>query len=241
MLKNLTRLSIHIIIAFLILLVGANLVVILAGRSHMMSEAAYLARLAGDTAGDTAAQGEGRLGFFGLGQPSFDEIGTVDAIIVLGSGIWGDYPTPLLAERLDTAIALYKAGASDLLIMSGDGENPGHHDEPLVMANYAMARGVPEAAIRLDRFGLNTHATVYRAIHKYDLKRVIFVSQHYHLERTLYLSQSFGLDGIGVYCDKRRIAGQTARDVREVFARIKDFFVGLTRVKPDDERILQSE
>lgn len=237
MLNKLTRLSIHIIIAFLILVVGANLVVVLSGRSQMISEERYLARFSGK--GDLAE--EGKPGFFGAGLPTLGEIGPVDAIIVLGSGIWGDYPTPLLAERLDTAIALYKAGVSQLVIMSGDGEQPNHHDEPLVMANYAIARGVPESAIRLDRFGLNTHATVYRAIHKYGLKRVIFVSQYYHLERTLYLSRSFGLDGTGVYCDKRRIAGQTLRDVREVFARIKDFFVGLTHVKPDDERILRSD
>lgn len=170
-----------------------------------------------------------------------DEIRPVDAIIVLGSGIWGDYPTPLLAERLDTAIALYEAGASERIIMSGDGENPSHHDEPLVMANYAISRGVPEEAILLDRFGLNTHATVYRAIHRYELNHVIFVSQHYHLERTLYLARMFGLRATGVYCDKRRISGQTARDVREVLARVKDFFVGLTKGTPNDPRILLYE
>ena len=47
-----------------------------------------------------------------------------DCIIVLGCGVWGKQPTPLLSDRLDAALTLYKNGAAPKLLMSGD-----HRDE----------------------------------------------------------------------------------------------------------------
>ena len=36
-----------------------------------------------------------------------------DCIIVLGAGIWGDKPSPMLQDRLDEAIKLYEEGMGD--------------------------------------------------------------------------------------------------------------------------------
>ena len=55
-------------------------------------------------------------------------------------------------------------------------------------------------------------------------KRVIVVTQKYHLHRALYIANSIGLDAYGVAADLHTYRGQTARDVREVLARFKDFF-----------------
>ena len=44
----------------------------------------------------------------------------VDCILVLGAGVWGDRPTHMLEDRLDFGITLYKNGASNRLLMSGD-------------------------------------------------------------------------------------------------------------------------
>ena len=46
--------------------------------------------------------------------------GDIDCIIVLGAGIWGDKPSPMLEDRLLQAISLYNNGVSDKIIMSGD-------------------------------------------------------------------------------------------------------------------------
>lgn len=157
-----------------------------------------------------------------------------DAVVVLGAGIRGNRPTPLLEERIQTGIALFREGLADLLIMSGDSEHPADHDEVEVMAQYARESGVPAEAIRKDDLGLNTHRTVYRAKHIYGLRRILLVSQHYHLERAVYLSRSFGLETTGVFSDKRVISGQMFRNTREIPARTKDFFIGLFRLAPWD-------
>ena len=45
----------------------------------------------------------------------------VDCIIVLGASVKnGDTPSPMLRDRLDKGIALYKAGCAPKILMSGD-------------------------------------------------------------------------------------------------------------------------
>lgn len=48
------------------------------------------------------------------------ELENVDCILVLGAGIWGDKPSPMLEDRLLQGIALYNNQTSSKIIMSGD-------------------------------------------------------------------------------------------------------------------------
>ena len=52
----------------------------------------------------------------------------VDCILILGAGIWGDKPSPMLQDRLDEGIKLYKSGIASKIIMSGDHGNK-NYDE----------------------------------------------------------------------------------------------------------------
>ena len=59
----------------------------------------------------------------GIETTCVDECREVDpqCILVLGCAVWADnQPSPMLKDRLDTAIALYKAGAAPKLLLSGD-------------------------------------------------------------------------------------------------------------------------
>ena len=67
--------------------------------------------------------------------------GGYDCIIVLGCGVWGDTPTTLLSDRLDAAIALYRAEVAPKILMSGD-HGRTDYDEVNVMRQYALDRGV---------------------------------------------------------------------------------------------------
>src|SRR3954465_5662820 len=64
-------------------------------------------------------------------------------------------PTPLLADAPHAAIRLYRMGKVDGLLMSGD-NHTASHDEPTAMRAYAIAHGVPPAAITLDYAGFDT-------------------------------------------------------------------------------------
>ena len=65
------------------------------------------------------------------------------------------------------------------------------------MRNDLAARGVPAEFITCDFAGLRTLDSVQRAQRVFGQRRVVFVSQRFHLERALYLAQASGLDAVG--------------------------------------------
>ena len=156
----------------------------------------------------------------------------VDCILVLGCAVRSDgTPSPMLAERLDRSIELYKANAAPKLLMSGDNGQV-EYNEVAAMANYALQKDVPSYDIFLDYAGFSTYESVYRAKEIFQAKKIIIVTQKYHLHRALYIAKAMGLDAYGVSCDTKTFAGQTNRDVREILARNKDFLTSIFKPKP---------
>lgn len=161
-----------------------------------------------------------------------DDAPCADCIVVLGAGVRDDgSPSPMLADRLDYGIALYKSGAADYLLMSGDHGQVGY-DEVNVMKQYAIDAGVPSEAIFMDHAGFSTYESMYRAKEIFKLESVIVVTQEYHLYRALYIADQLGIKAHGVASDPRRYVGETVRTVREILARDKDFFKVMFRSQP---------
>lgn len=155
----------------------------------------------------------------------------IDCIIVLGAGIWGEEPSPMLQDRLDTAIKLYKEGAAPKIIMTGD-HGRTEYDEVNVMKDYAMKQGIPSSDIFMDHAGFSTYESIYRAKHIFKAENVVIVTQEYHLYRALFIANSLGLKAYGVNSDPRLYAGQMYRELREILARNKDFVTSIIKPKP---------
>lgn len=163
-----------------------------------------------------------------------DEAAQMDAdcIIVLGAGVWdGGRPSPMLEDRLLQGIELYQNGASDRLLMSGD-HGRKEYDEVNVMKQFAVERGIASEHVFMDHAGFSTYESLYRAKDVFAAGKVIIVTQKYHMYRALYIADKLGLHAYGVASDPRRYAGQDLRDLREVLARVKDFFIVIVRPKP---------
>ena len=156
----------------------------------------------------------------------------VDCIIVLGCQVRGDGSlSDMLKDRLKRALELYNAGASDRLLMSGD-HGQSNYNEVGAMKNFAVENGVPKENVFMDHAGFSTYETVYRAKAVFEAKKVIIVTQEYHLYRALYIAKRLGLEAYGVSSDLNVYAGQSARDFREVFARNKDFIKCIFKPEP---------
>ena len=84
----------------------------------------------------------------------------------------------------------------------------------------------------MDHAGFSTYESLYRARDVFQAKKVIIVTQQYHLHRALYIAGALGLEAYGVASDYRVYAGQTGMDIRELLARNKDFFTSLFQPKP---------
>lgn len=155
-----------------------------------------------------------------------------DCILVLGCGVLPDgTPSAMLTDRLKQSITLYTSGAAPKLLMSGD-HGQESYDEVNTMKQYALDAGIPSADIFMDHAGFSTYESIYRARDIFGCKKIIIVTQKYHLHRALHIAKALGVEAYGVSADLRSYAGQFYRDVREILARDKDFLTGIFQPKP---------
>lgn len=155
-----------------------------------------------------------------------------DCILILGCKVEGNAPSMMLRDRLTTGIELFENGASKKLLMSGD-HGREIYDEVGVMKAFAEEKGVPSEDIFEDHAGFSTYESMYRARDIFKAKKILIVTQEYHLYRAIYVARALGLDAYGVACKPAfSYGGQTYRDIREIFARNKDFVFSVFKPKP---------
>ncbi len=160
------------------------------------------------------------------------ELTDVDCIIVLGCQVRSDGSlSHMLRDRLIRGVEVYNTGAAPKLLMSGD-HGRTNYDEVGAMKQYAIDDGVPSENVFMDHAGFSTYETMYRAKEIFKADKVIIVTQEYHLYRALYIAERLGLEAYGVSSDLNTYGGQTARDVREVLARCKDFAMCILKPEP---------
>ena len=152
---------------------------------------------------------------------SFDGNSSVCAVVLGAKVHEGGRLSDMLRDRMDTAISLYQNGDVSTLLLSGDGS--GEWSEVKYMKLYAVENGVPEEDILVDPEGYSTYETMQRAAEVYGLKKIVAVTQTYHLYRAMYIARDFGMEVKGASADLDIYSGQLYRDCREVAARIKDF------------------
>lgn len=155
----------------------------------------------------------------------------IDCIIILGAGIWGDKPSPMLEDRLLEGISLYENNVSSKIIMSGD-HGKEDYDEVNIMKNFAIEKGIPSENIFMDHAGFSSYESIYRAKEIFKAKKVVIVTQKYHLYRALYIANKLGLDAYGVGADPRQYVGAMYRELREILARNKDFVKCIFKPEP---------
>ena len=155
----------------------------------------------------------------------------IDCIIILGAGIWGDKPSHMLEDRLLEGINLYNNNVSNKIIMSGD-HGREEYDEVNIMKNYAIEKGIPSENIFMDHAGFSTYESIYRAKEIFKAKKVVIVTQKYHLYRALYIANQLGVEAYGIGADPRQYVGATYRELREILARDKDFIKCIFKPEP---------
>lgn len=155
--------------------------------------------------------------------------------IVFGAGLWRDgSPTPVLRDRVATAVELYFQGKVNKLLMSGD-NRVDNYNEPAAMEEFAIGLGVPAEDIILDYAGQRTYDTCFRAKEIFGLQDAILVTQEFHLPRAIYTCNSLGVDALGVAADRREYRRRQSafwqlREVAATFVALWD--IHITRPRP---------
>jgi SanA protein len=122
----------------------------------------------------------------------------MEVALVLGAAPIGPEggPNRYFEYRLDAAAALSRAEKVKYLLASGD--NRRGYDEPTAMRAGLIARGVPAERIYRDFAGVRTRDSVLRADEVFGQKRLIIVSQRFHLARAIFLARQEGIEAWGL-------------------------------------------
>jgi vancomycin permeability regulator SanA len=173
--------------------------------------------------------------FFG----STDYRRPADVAVIFGAGMTpSGAPSPLLADRIQTGVDLYRSGLVPRLIMSGSTDSNGFN-EALVMRDVAVAAGVDPAAIIVDPAGNSTESTVANVAallssngsnpngSNAGSERVIAVSQAFHLPRVQLAFGQAGIDVLTVPAiDPEQVRGTPTLIAREIPA-FWAYFLGI--------------
>ena len=154
-----------------------------------------------------------------------------DCVLVLGAAVWGTNPSPMLRQRIDKGMEVFRVTAADYLLMSGDGRED-NYNEPKTMARYATENGIDEAYIIQDPYGIRTYDSLWRAKYVLGYDSVIVITQAYHLNRAIYIGKAMGMEVYGIACDNGILNAGLYNNSREIVARCKDFIWCLFKIKP---------
>lgn len=154
-----------------------------------------------------------------------------EVAVVFGAGLWNGRPTPYLANRLDAAVELYRAGKVKVVLVTGDNSRR-EYDEPDAMRTYLTAHGVPDGRVVSDYAGFDTWDSCVRAREIFGVRRAVLVSQGFHIHRAVALCQAAGVDAYGVGVDDAHDATWYYGGTREVFAAGKAALDAVLRPDP---------
>ena len=130
-----------------------------------------------------------------------DKLPPADAILVLGAYVYPDGTmSPMLADLINVGYELYQLGKAPKLLVSGD-HGRQDYDEVNTMKAYLKSQGIPSENIFMDHAGFSTYESLYRARDIFKVKKVIIVTQQYHLMRAVFIARELGLEAYGASAD----------------------------------------
>lgn len=112
-----------------------------------------------------------------------------DCIMVLGCQVKeGGEPSHMLRDRLQRGVEVYGFDVSEKLLMSGD-HGRTDYNEVETMKQYAIDEGIESENIFMDHAGFSTYESIYRAKEVFGVKKMVIITQEYHLYRALYIAE----------------------------------------------------
>ena len=139
--------------------------------------------------------------------------------MILGASVMSNGNLSLiLKDRADTAIELYNQKKISTILISGDSVNT-NHNEVKYIEDYLIANNIPEKDITLDSRGVDTYQSMENAKSQFHLRKLVIITQSFHLPRALFIARHLGIEAYGISADKHKYSFYNY--FREVFADVK--------------------
>lgn len=165
----------------------------------------------------------------------FEDISRVppsETVIVLGASVHSDGKlSPILKDRVDTAIELYRNKKVKRFLLTGD-HSTENYNEVNAMGNYLMKQGIPERKILLDHAGLDTYDSMYRSNAVLGVEEAIVVTQKFHLPRTIFIAKGLNLPYTGFAARSHSYKTTNKIERRELLANFKALYEVLLKKEP---------
>lgn len=145
------------------------------------------------------------------------DVPRTEVAVVFGAGLWDGEPSPYLANRLDAAAQLYRAGRIEVVLVTGDNSRE-DYDEPDAMRTYLTRHGVPDGRIVSDYAGFDTWDSCVRAKKIFGVDKAVLISQGFHIRRAVALCQAAGVTSYGVGVDAKHDVTWYYGGTREILA-----------------------
>ncbi len=139
-----------------------------------------------------------------------------DALVVLGAAQYDGRPSPVLQDRLDHALALYREGLAPRIVVTGGRKEGDRFTEATAGYNYLRGKGVPDEALLKEVGGTNTYeslAASARFLREAGYTTVVLVTDGYHAFRVRAIARDLGLDASVSPTDTRL---STAAELRQM-------------------------
>ncbi len=150
------------------------------------------------------------------------EMPDVEAVVVPGASVYRSGKlSPVLQRRMEAGIRFISHNDSAYLVLSGY-SIPDGYNETAAMLEFARKNHVPDDRILTDKNGRSTYVTLLNCKRDMGLRRILIVSQDYHLPRALYIAKGLGMEARGFSVEQ----SPTSRfHWREYSSRFKDFIL----------------
>lgn len=126
-----------------------------------------------------------------------------DALIVLGAGVHGNYPTLTLKYRLDAAADYLEANPDTVAVVSGGQGQDEARSEAAVMRDYLVSHGIDEDRVLVEDESQSTAENFRFSKRIIDEKlgedaSVVFVTTRFHVFRAERVAKRAGVDAEGI-------------------------------------------
>jgi len=150
-----------------------------------------------------------------------NKIPPVELVIVPGASVYRSGKlSPVLLQRMRGAIQYISTHKGTKILLSGHAI-PHGYNETGPMVEYAKRNQIPSEDIIVDEHGRSTYVTLLNSRRNYYFRRILIVSQEYHLSRALYIAQGLGFESYGLMVTEP----DSSIPIREYFVRVKDFIL----------------
>lgn len=162
----------------------------------------------------------------------YSNVPPAKTLIILGASVHSDGKlSPILKDRMDTAIKLYYNNKAVNFLVTGDHRSD-DYNEVSAMVNYLLDNGISEDIIKSDPSGLDTYDSMYRAGAVYNIESAIVVTQRFHLPRALFIAKKLDLDYRGFAADQQAYITENRLKQREKLANVKALYEVLIGNEP---------